>query len=72
MKISHRWLGEWVQSGLSAEEIAERFTLSGLEVDAIEAVAPSLDGVVVAEITAVEPHRTHSAGHYSRIGQGHL
>ncbi len=56
MKISHRWLGEWVDSGLSAAEIAERFTLAGLEVDSIEPVAPPLDGVVVAEILSVEPH----------------
>ncbi|RFF28000.1 MULTISPECIES: phenylalanine--tRNA ligase subunit beta [unclassified Wenzhouxiangella] len=56
MKISHRWLGEWVKSGLSAEEIAERFTLAGLEVDSIEPVAPPLDGVVVGEILSVEPH----------------
>jgi phenylalanyl-tRNA synthetase beta chain len=56
MKISHRWLGEWVDSGLSAEAIAERFTLAGLEVDSIEPVAPPLDGVVVAEIVSVEPH----------------
>ncbi|NEZ03828.1 phenylalanine--tRNA ligase subunit beta [Wenzhouxiangella sp. XN201] len=56
MKISHRWLSEWVDSGLSAEAIAERFTLAGLEVDSIESVAPPLDGVVVGEILAVEPH----------------
>lgn len=56
MKISHRWLGEWVDSGLSAAEIAERFTLAGLEVDSIEPVAPPLDGVVVAEILSVKPH----------------
>jgi len=56
MKISHRWLGEWVDSGLSAEDIAERFTLAGLEVDSVESVAPPLEGVVVAEILSVEPH----------------
>ncbi|NBB93511.1 MAG: phenylalanine--tRNA ligase subunit beta [Gammaproteobacteria bacterium] len=56
MKISHRWLGEWVDSGLDAGEIGERFTLAGLEVDSIEPVAPPLDGVVVAEILSVEPH----------------
>ncbi len=56
MKISHRWLGEWVDSGLSAEAIAERFTLAGLEVDSIEAVAAPLDGVVVGQILSIEPH----------------
>lgn len=56
MKISHRWLDEWVDSGLDAEAIAESFTLAGLEVDSVEPVAPPLDGVVVGEILSVEPH----------------
>lgn len=56
MKISFRWLCEWVDTGLDAGEAAERFTLAGLEVDSVEPVAPPLDGVVVGEIIAVEPH----------------
>jgi phenylalanyl-tRNA synthetase beta chain len=56
LKISYRWLTEWVNTDLSAEQAAERFTLAGLEVDDLAAVAPPLDGVVVGEIIAVEPH----------------
>ena len=56
MKINHHWLRSWVDCDLSASEIAERFTLAGLEVDACEPVAPPLTGVRVAEILAVEPH----------------
>ncbi|QKK02769.1 MAG: phenylalanine--tRNA ligase subunit beta [Pseudomonadota bacterium] len=56
MKISHRWLSEWVENDLDAQSLAEQFTLCGLEVDAVEPVAPALDGVVVGEIIAVEPH----------------
>ncbi len=56
MKINHHWLRTWVETDLDAHGIAERFTLAGLEVDAVTAVAPPLDGVVVAEIVAVEPH----------------
>ncbi len=56
MKISYRWLTEWVKTDLSAEQAAERFTLAGLEVDDLASVAPPLDGVVVGEIIAVEAH----------------
>jgi len=56
LKISYRWLTEWADTDLAAEEVAERFTLAGLEVDSVEPVAPPLDGVVVGEIIAVEPH----------------
>ncbi len=56
MKISYRWLTEWADTDLAAEEVAERFTLAGLEVDSVEPVAPPLDGVVVGEIIAIEPH----------------
>lgn len=56
MKISYRWLTEWVDTSLDARTIAEQFTLTGLEVDSIESVAPALDGVVVGEIIGVEAH----------------
>jgi len=56
LKISYRWLTEWVKTDLSAEQAAERFTLAGLEVDDLASVAPPLDGVVVGEIIAVEAH----------------
>ncbi len=56
MKISYRWLKGWVATDLDAEQIAEKFTLAGLEVDAVEPVAPPLDGVVVGEILSAEPH----------------
>ena len=56
MKISYRWLRSWVPVELDAQAVAERFTLAGLEVDSVEPVAPPLDGVVVGEIVAIEPH----------------
>ncbi len=56
MKISYRWLQQWLPIELEAAEVAERFTLAGLEVDAVTAVAAPLDGVVVAEIIAIAPH----------------
>ncbi|OGI40127.1 MAG: phenylalanine--tRNA ligase subunit beta [Candidatus Muproteobacteria bacterium RBG_16_62_13] len=56
MKISYQWLREWVPLRLSERDLAERLTLAGIEVAAIEPVAPDLDKVVVARILTVTPH----------------
>ena len=39
MKISEQWLREWVNPGVSTENLAEKLTMAGLEVDGIEPVA---------------------------------
>ena len=46
MKFSVNWLKQWVQLELSAQQIAERLTASGLEVDAIDPVAADFSGGV--------------------------
>ena len=56
MKISEKWLREWVNPRLGAQQLAERLTMAGLEVGAIEPAAPALDHVVVGEILSVTPH----------------
>ena len=56
MKFSEAWLREWVEITDTAESLAHDLTMAGLEVDSIEAAAPDFEGVVVAEITAVDPH----------------
>ena len=56
MKISEKWLREWVSPPLSTQELAHQITMAGLEVDGVESVADVFSGVVVAEILSVEPH----------------
>ncbi len=50
MRVSLRWLAEWIPLPAPAEEIARRLTAAGLEVDAIETVGPDLSAVVVGEV----------------------
>jgi phenylalanyl-tRNA synthetase beta chain len=57
MRISLAWLGEWVDSGLDASELAARLTMSGLEVESVEPAAGDFQGVVVGEVLSVERHR---------------
>lgn len=56
MKLSEKWLREWVNPRLDTKQLAERLTMAGLEVGAVEPVASPLDGVVVGEILSVTPH----------------
>jgi phenylalanyl-tRNA synthetase beta chain len=56
VKIPVSWLREWVDLPPDAPTIAERLTMLGFEVEAIEPAAPPFSGVVVAEITRAEPH----------------
>ena len=56
MKFSESWLREWVNSGLSTQELVDQITMAGLEVDAVEPVAGEFSGVVVGEIISAEQH----------------
>jgi len=55
MKISLSWLKDYVQLP-SAEELAARLTMAGLEVEKIDRPGAALDGVVVAQILESTKH----------------
>lgn len=56
MKFSENWLRTFVNPPLATRELAEAVTMSGVEVEAIEPVAPPFDGVVVGEVLKVGRH----------------
>ena len=59
MKISYRWLSEYIKSEKSVEQIGEYLTDLGLEVEGIskfESVKGGLNGVVVGEVTECIKH----------------
>ncbi|KFC49684.1 hypothetical protein DK37_03340 [Halomonas sp. SUBG004] len=56
MKFSEQWLRDWVTPQLDTQAIADQITMAGLEVDAVEPVAASFSGVVVAEVLTKEKH----------------
>lgn len=56
MKFSESWLRTFVNPPLAARELADAITMSGVEVERIEPVAPPFDGVVVGEVLKVERH----------------
>ena len=56
MKVSENWLKTWVTPDVSREEMLQRLTLAGLELESVQPVAPAFSGVVVSEIIACQPH----------------
>jgi phenylalanyl-tRNA synthetase beta chain len=56
MKFPESWLREHVTVAASRDELAACLTAIGLEVENVEAIGATLDGVVVAEILSAAKH----------------
>ncbi len=56
MKVSEQWLRELVNPKLDIEDIAEKLTFAGVELDGIGSVANDFTKVVVGQITQIEQH----------------
>src|SRR3989338_9752460 len=56
MKVSYNWLKEYVKPMPAPHVLAERLTMTGLDVEGIEAPAKDIKGVVIAQILSVEKH----------------
>ena len=56
MKFSESWLRQSVNPSISTEDMVAQVTMAGLEVESVEAAAPSMSGVVVGEIVSIEQH----------------
>src|SRR3989337_870797 len=56
MRFTLSWLKEYVDFDASPEELAERLTMVGLEVESIEYMGMGLEDILVAEILDKRPH----------------
>lgn len=56
MKVPVKWLKSLVPTDLSAQEIARRMTMAGLEAENIEQIGDSWEHVYVGEVVRVDPH----------------
>ncbi|MDH4367984.1 MAG: phenylalanine--tRNA ligase subunit beta, partial [Dehalococcoidia bacterium] len=56
MKVSLKWLRDYVDIKLTSRELAEKLTMAGLEVRGIETVGGTWDNVVIGEVVALNPH----------------
>ncbi|WP_042354842.1 phenylalanine--tRNA ligase subunit beta [Bacillus rubiinfantis] len=57
MFVSYKWLQDYVDlTGISAKELAEKITKSGIEVEGVEILNEGLKGVVVGHVLEREQH----------------
>lgn len=57
MLVSYKWLQEYVDvTGVSAEELAEKITKSGIEVEGVDTLNEGMSGVVVGHVLECEKH----------------
>jgi phenylalanyl-tRNA synthetase beta chain len=70
MKITLNWLKEYVDFDWSPEELAERLTMLGLEVERVEKQSGEFENVVVAQILASEKHPNADKLSVCRVADG--
>ena len=73
MNISYKWLKEYVDTTLTAQEIAAALTSAGLEVDSVEEVQTikgGLEGLWVAEVLTCLPHPDSDHMHICTVSVG--
>ncbi|CAK8711996.1 Phenylalanine--tRNA ligase beta subunit [Candidatus Electrothrix laxa] len=57
MKFTLSWLGKYISlNGLTPDQLAERLTMLGLEVDAVEELYVGLDAIQTAKVFSVQKH----------------
>ena len=56
MKVSVRWLKEYVDLSVPLEELCERLTMAGLEVGGVEVIGEGWNDIWVGEIVEVNAH----------------
>ncbi|MFC1557670.1 phenylalanine--tRNA ligase subunit beta [candidate division KSB1 bacterium] len=56
MKVTYRWLKEFVDIAWPPEELAERLTLTGSEVESLNPVPSIFKNIVIGEIARIKDH----------------
>lgn len=56
MKITEKWLREYVDFSWSSEELSERLTMLGLEVEGMQKLGGEFAGIVVAQVLSRDKH----------------
>ncbi len=70
MKITFNWLKQYVDFAGTPQELAERLTMLGLEVEAMQKLGGEFDGVVVAEVITRDKHPNADKLSLCRVNDG--
>jgi phenylalanyl-tRNA synthetase beta chain len=70
MKVTLNWLKEYVDFDWSPEELTERLTMLGLEVEGVEKLGGEFAGVVVAQVITRDKHPNADKLSVCRVNDG--
>lgn len=70
MRVNKNWIDEWVDSGLSTQELCDKITMAGLEVDTFEPVCGDFSKVVVGEVLECVEHPDSDHMHVTKVNAG--
>jgi len=70
MKVTLNWLKEYVDFDWSPEELGERLTMLGIEVEGIEKQTGEFENVVVAQILSSDKHPNADKLSVCRVNDG--
>ena len=70
MKITLNWLKDYVDFTWSPEELRDRLTMLGIEVEGVEKLGGEFEGVVVAQVLASEKHPNADKLSVCRVADG--
>ena len=70
MKVTLNWLRQHVDFAWSPDELAERLTLLGIEVEGIQRIAGDFEGIVVAQVLSRDKHPNADKLSVCRVADG--
>lgn len=70
MKVTLNWLKQYVDFNWSPEELAERLTMLGLEVEGVQKIGGEFEGIVVGHVLAREKHPNADKLSLCRVNDG--
>ena len=71
MKLPVSWLSDYIDiADLSVQELADRITFAGIEIEGIEQVGPCFDNIVAGEVRVCEAHPGSDHLHVARVFDG--
>ena len=70
MKVTLNWLKQYVDFNWSPEELTERLTMLGLEVEGVRKIAAAFEGMVVAQVITRDKHPNADKLSLCRVNDG--
>jgi len=70
MKVTLNWLKQYVDFNWSAEELTERLTMLGLEVEGVQKLGGEFTGIVVAQVITRDKHPNADKLSVCRVNDG--